>query len=118
MDQSSARRRAADIPAITAIYADAVLTGTASFEIEPPDEAEMMRRDDAARSRAAIPIWSPNGDGAVLGYAYAGPYRTRPAYRHTVEDSIYLAAEARGQGHRRGAARGADRRMRRPASAR
>jgi phosphinothricin acetyltransferase len=86
-----------DIPVITEIYADAVATGSASFEIVPPDASEM-----AARMRALLdggyPYFVSELAGTVLGYGYAGPYRSRPAYRHTVEDSIYLAASARGQG--------------------
>src|SRR4051794_13007757 len=87
----------ADIPAITRIYAHAVRHGTASFEFEPPDEAEMTRRMRALLD-AGYPYLAAEGDGALLGYAYAGPYRTRPAYRYTVENSIYIAPEA----HRRG----------------
>lgn len=86
-----------DIPPITAIYREAVLFGTASYEIEPPDEAEMDRR-----WRALLATGHPHIvaviDGAVLGYAYAGPFRARPAYRFTVEDSVYIAAEAQGSG--------------------
>jgi L-amino acid N-acyltransferase YncA len=76
----------ADIPAITAIYDHAVQHGTATFEIEAPDEAEMSNRFRAL------------ADGAVRGYAYAGPYRTRVAYRHTLEDSIYIAPDLHGRG--------------------
>ena len=86
-----------DVPAIAAIYAEAVNFGTASFEIEPPSEAEMSRRFDALRS-AGYPYFVAERDGTVLGYAYAGPYRPRIAYRWTVEDSIYLAPDARGLG--------------------
>ena len=87
----------ADIPAITRIYAHAVRHGTASFEFEPPDEAEMTRRMRALLD-AGYPYLAADGHGALLGYAYVGPYRTRPAYRYTVENSIYIAPEA----HRRG----------------
>jgi phosphinothricin acetyltransferase len=86
-----------DIPAITAIYADAVLTGTASYEIEPPDETEMRRRHRDIAGRG-FPHLVAERDGTILGYAYAGPYRPRPAYRYTVEDSIYIARDARGLG--------------------
>ena len=79
----SAPPRLADIPAITRIYAHAVTHGTASFELEPPDEAEMARADAARCSTAAFPTSSAEIGGALLGYAYAGPYRTRPAYRFT-----------------------------------
>ncbi len=90
----------ADIPAITRIYAHAVQHGTASFELEPPDEAEMTRRQSALLD-GGFPYLVATRDGAVLGYAYAGPYRARPAYRFSVENSIYVAANA----HRRGVGR-------------
>ena len=88
---------AADVAAITAIYRPAVLHGTASFELEPPDEAEMLRRFEAI-AVGAYPYFVAELDGRVAGYAYANAYRTRPAYRFTVEDSIYLAPEAQGKG--------------------
>jgi L-amino acid N-acyltransferase YncA len=88
---------AADIPAITEIYGEAVAVGTASFEMVPPDVAEMERRF-AALTRGAFPCVSAEQAGTLLGYGYAGPYRERVAYRNTVEDSIYLAEAARGQG--------------------
>jgi phosphinothricin acetyltransferase len=87
----------ADIPAITRIYAHAVRHGTASFELDPPDEAEMARRQRALID-GGFPYIVAERDAAVLGYAYAGLYRVRPAYRHTVEDSIYIAPEAHRQG--------------------
>jgi L-amino acid N-acyltransferase YncA len=90
----------ADIPAITRIYAHAVRHGTASFELEPPDEAEMMRRQHALLD-GGYPYLVAEIDGPVMGYAYAGPYRARPAYRFTVENSIYIAPQA----HRRGIGR-------------
>ena len=83
----------ADIPAITAIYGHAVLHGTASLEIDPPDEAEMARRLERLQA-GHHPCLVAEGDGAVLGFAQAGPYRLRPAYRYTVEDSIYVAPSA------------------------
>jgi phosphinothricin acetyltransferase len=88
---------AADIPAITRIYAHAVLHGTASFELEPPDETEMARRMRALLD-GGYPYLVAELDGAVSGYAYAGPYRTRPAYRFSVEDSVYVAPEAQRRG--------------------
>ena len=88
----------ADIGAITAIYAHAVRFGTASFEIEPPDETEMARR---LGNLAGFPYLIAELDGRVRGYAYAGPYRMRVAYRYTLEDSIYIAPEF----HRRGIGR-------------
>jgi L-amino acid N-acyltransferase YncA len=90
----------ADIPAITRIYAHAVQHGTASFELTPPDEAEMTRRQKALLD-GGFPYLVATSDSAVLGYAYAGPYRARPAYRFSVENSIYVAADA----HRRGVGR-------------
>jgi len=88
---------AGDIAAITRIYADAVAQGTASFELEPPDEAEMARRQQALLS-TGYPYLVAAYAGAIAGYAYAGPYRARPAYKWTVENSIYVAP----QFHRRG----------------
>ena len=89
-----------DIAAITAVYADAVLHGTASFEIEAPGESEMARRQRALLD-GGYPYLVAEVDGAVAGYAYAGPYRARPAYHWTVEDSVYIASDA----HRRGIGR-------------
>jgi L-amino acid N-acyltransferase YncA len=86
-----------DIAAITRIYADAVVNGTASFEIEPPDEAEMARRQ-AALLNNGYPYFAAEIEGAIAGYAYAGPYRNRPAYKWSVEDSIYVAPQM----HRKG----------------
>lgn len=88
---------AADVGAITAIYRPAVLHGTASFELEPPDEAEMLRRFEAVVG-AGYPYFVATLDGRVVGYAYASAYRTRPAYRFAVEDSLYIAPEAQGKG--------------------
>jgi L-amino acid N-acyltransferase YncA len=88
-----------DIAAITHIYSHAVLHGTASFELEPPDEAEITRRYTALHA-GRFPYIVAEIEGEVAGYAYAGPYRARPAYRFTVEDSIYIdpAAQRRGLG--------------------
>jgi len=87
----------ADIPAITRIYAHAVAHGTASFEIEAPDQPEMMRRQRAL-SDGGFPYIAAELDGTLQGYAYAGPYRLRPAYRFTVEDSIYVDPKAQRRG--------------------
>ncbi len=89
--------RAADIPAITRIYAHAVEHGTASFELTAPDETEMARRMQALL-KDNFPYIVAELDGAILGYAYASFYRARPAYRFTVENSVYVAPES----HRRG----------------
>jgi L-amino acid N-acyltransferase YncA len=83
----------ADIPAITAIYAHAVKHGTASFEIEPPTEAEMAQRLKALLD-GNYPYFIAHMDGQIAGYAYAGPYRSRPAYHWTVEDSVYIHPQA------------------------
>jgi phosphinothricin acetyltransferase len=90
---------AADITAITAIYAHAVNTGTASFELEAPSEAEMARRMNTLLD-SGYPYIVATAGGALAGYAYAGPYRPRPAYRFAVEDSIYVdqTAQRRGVG--------------------
>jgi L-amino acid N-acyltransferase YncA len=88
---------AADLPAITAIYTDAVLTGTATFELTAPDLAEMTKRYDALMS-SGFPYLVAAQDGELLGYAYAGSYRPRPAYRFTVENSVYLAPSAQRRG--------------------
>ncbi|HEX2552406.1 MAG TPA: GNAT family N-acetyltransferase [Microvirga sp.] len=87
----------ADLPAIAAIYAPAVRHGTASFELEPPEEAEMARRRRALLD-GGYPYLVAERDGTVVGYAYAGAYRPRPAYRSTVEDSVYVAPAAQGAG--------------------
>ena len=89
-----------DIPAITRIYAHAVEHGTASFELEPPDEAEMARRMRELTGKG-FPYLAADADGELAGYAYAGLYRARPAYRFTVEDSVYIAPHS----HRRGVGR-------------
>lgn len=88
----------ADLPAITAIYAHHVLHGTGTFELEPPDEAEMARRIADVTGKGLpwlVAEAQPGGD--VLGYAYANHFRPRRAYRFCVEDSIYLAPRAQGQ---------------------
>jgi len=81
--------READLPAITAIYEHAVRHGTATFELVPPDLAEMTRRYTVLTD-GGFPYFVAVLDGRVAGYAYAGAYHPRPGYRFTVEDSIYL----------------------------
>lgn len=89
--------RPADVDAITEIYAEAVLNGAGSYEIEPPTLEEMKRRfDDLAQQ--GFPILIAEEDGKVLGYAYASHFRTRPAYNWLAEDSVYVAPEAKGKG--------------------
>ncbi len=87
----------ADLPAITAIYDHAVRHGTATFELTAPDLAEMTRRFNALME-GGFPYFVAELEGRVVGYAYAGAYRPRPAYRFTVENSIYLDPAI----HRRG----------------
>jgi L-amino acid N-acyltransferase YncA len=80
-----------DVPAIAAIYAHHVLNGTASFEEIAPDAAEMARRRESVLERG-LPYLVAEDGGEILGYAYAGPYRLRTAYRYTLEDSVYVKA--------------------------
>ena len=87
----------ADAEATAHIYGHAVRFGTASFELDPPDEAEMARRQHAL-VQAGYPYLVAESEGRVLSYAYAGPYRSRPAYRYTVENSIYVAPDAQRRG--------------------
>jgi L-amino acid N-acyltransferase YncA len=87
----------ADIPAITTIYAHAVTCGTATFEIEPPGEQEMTDRFRTLIDGGFPYLVAESGSG-VRGYAYAGPYRARIAYRYTLEDSVYVAPEFHRQG--------------------
>jgi phosphinothricin acetyltransferase len=88
---------AGDMAAIQRIYAHHVLHGLASFEETPPEVAEMTRRWTAI-VEAGLPYVCAVEREALLGYAYAGPYRPRSAYRFSVEDSIYVAPEATGRG--------------------
>jgi L-amino acid N-acyltransferase YncA len=89
--------RPEDLPATREIYAHHVLHGLASFEIIPPDVAELARRRDDVLARGLPHLVASRG-GGVCGYAYAAPYRPRPAYRYTVEDSVYVAPEQVGKG--------------------
>ena len=87
----------ADLPAITGIYADAVLHGTGTFELEVPDVDEMARRRADVLSKG-LPWLVVERGGLVLGYAYVNHFRPRRAYRYCLEDSIYLSPQAQGQG--------------------
>ena len=91
----------ADLCSVTQIYWHAVLHGTATFELIPPDQAEMTQRYYALME-ASFPYLVATLNGTVVGYAYAGAYRVRPAYRFTVENAIYLdpAIHRRGIGMR------------------
>jgi phosphinothricin acetyltransferase len=90
-------RLARDLPAITEIYAREVRLGTASFELEAPDLAEMQRRA-ATIAAGHYPYLVAELDAEVAGYAYASIYRSRPGYRFTVENSVYIRPELRGRG--------------------
>ena len=87
-----------DIGAITAVYADAVTNGTSSYELEPPTVAEMAARMQALVAGGFPYLVAESEDGVLRGYAYAGPFRARPAYRFIVEDSVYVAPDAKGMG--------------------
>ena len=86
-----------DIEAITHIYAANVLAGTGTFEIDPPTVQDMAARRADVTGKG-LPWLVAEVDGKVLGYAYANHFRMRPAYRYTLEDSIYLAPGSQGQG--------------------
>ncbi|NVO13578.1 MAG: N-acetyltransferase family protein [Rhodoplanes sp.] len=86
-----------DIAAVTAIYAHAVRHGRASFEVDPPDATEMARRRDAVLT-GGFPYLVAEIGGAVVGYAYAGAYRSRPAYAGTVESSVYVTPRLQARG--------------------
>lgn len=87
-----------DLSQIQAIYAHAVLHGTASFELTPPDIDEMTARFSALVDNGFPYFVARTPEGRLLGYAYAGAYRPRPAYRFTLEDSVYIAPDAQGLG--------------------
>lgn len=87
----------ADLPALTTIYAHHVEHGTGTFELEPPDRAEMARRRAEVLARG-LPWLVAEVDGRVVGFAYANWFRPRPAYRFFVEDSVYLDPAAQGRG--------------------
>ena len=86
-----------DVAALTSIYAWHVAHGTGTFEIEAPTQAEMTARREAVLGRG-LPWLVAESEGVVQGYAYAGPFRPRPAYRFCLEDSIYVAPGAAGRG--------------------
>jgi L-amino acid N-acyltransferase YncA len=93
---------AADFDAIQRIYAHHVLHGLASFEETPPDIAELTRRWRAIADAGLPYVCAFDRGSTLVGYAYAGPYRPRSAYRFTVEDSVYVAPGAGGRGIGRG----------------
>ena len=89
--------QAADIPAITAIYAHHVLFGTGTFEIDPPSQSDMTSRRADVLAKGLPYLVAVDGD-KVLGFAYCNWFKPRPAYRFSAEDSIYLAPDAQAQG--------------------
>lgn len=86
-----------DLDPIADIYAHHVLNGVATFELSPPEPKEWRRLFNAVGERE-LPFVTATLDGEVAGYGYCAPWKTRPAYRHTVEDSVYLAPGALGLG--------------------
>jgi phosphinothricin acetyltransferase len=86
-----------DAQALAAIYGHAVLHGFGTFEEEPPTAADMESRRSAIAGRG-LPYLVAEEAGTVLGFAYAGPFRPRAAYRYTLEDSVYVAPDAAGRG--------------------
>jgi phosphinothricin acetyltransferase len=89
---------AEDLSDITRIYSHYVLHSNATFELEAPDLDEMARRRTEILRRGLPYVSAEEEDGVVVGYAYAGMYRSRAAYRFTVEDSIYVDPEYVGRG--------------------
>ena len=89
--------RPEDIPEIHRIYAHAVLNGTGSFEETAPNPEDMVSRRQATLDRD-LPFLVAEFRESIVGYAYAGPFRPRSAYRYTLEDSVYVAPEIRGLG--------------------
>jgi L-amino acid N-acyltransferase YncA len=87
----------ADAGALAAIYGDAVLHGFGTFEEDPPTPVDMDSRRRAVQERG-LPYLVAELDGRVLGFAYAGPFRPRAAYRYTLEDSVYVSPDAKGKG--------------------
>lgn len=86
-----------DAPALQDIYSHHVLHGLSSFEVVPPDVAQIAQRRKYILNRG-MPHLVAKRDGRVVGFAYAGPYRPRPAYRYTAENSVYVRADCARQG--------------------
>ena len=87
----------ADLACVTAIYTESVLNGTGTFELDVPT-LDQMRDRMTAPAKLGLPVLVAEIEGKVAGYAYAGPYRLRAAYRYLVEDSIYVSPDYRGRG--------------------
>jgi L-amino acid N-acyltransferase YncA len=101
MDAVICRAAAADLERVADIFAHYVTTSTVTFEDTPPAVADWQRRlDDLAG--LGLPFLVAKAGGEVAGYAYACPWRSKPAYRHTAEDSVYLDPDRTGQGLGRG----------------
>jgi L-amino acid N-acyltransferase YncA len=90
--------RSHDAPAIAAIYAHYVHTSVATFATDPPTAQDWLDRLAQQRTQG-LPLIVGDEDGAVVGYAHLSPWRPRPAYRFTVEDSIYLHPAHTRRGH-------------------
>ena len=88
----------ADAPACAAIYAHHVAHGTASFETDPPDEAEIAARMGKVLDAGAPWLVARDPPGKVVGFAYAAQFRDRPAYRFACENSVYIRHDRRGEG--------------------
>ncbi len=86
-----------DFDAIQAIYAQAVLEGTASFEQSPPSTQDLLERLKTARQKG-LPYLVALGPDRLVGYAYALPYRPRVSYQYTIENSVYVCPECQGRG--------------------
>jgi phosphinothricin acetyltransferase len=100
MSDSQAKVRPAavgDLDAIAGIFAHYVTGSTLTFEEEPPTVTQWLQRLHSL-AEYGLPFLVAEAGGTVAGYAYASPWRPKPAYRHTVEDSIYLAPAHRGKG--------------------
>ena len=98
MDISIRDAAVTDVSVITEIYRESVLNGIGTYELEPPSEIEMTARFSSITGQNYPYLIAEDEQGAILGYAYASPFRARAAYRYLAEDSIYVAASARGLG--------------------
>ncbi|MBL0374049.1 N-acetyltransferase [Rhizobium sp. KVB221] len=87
-----------DVSVVTEIYRESVLNGIGTYELEPPSEIEMTSRFNAVTGQNYPYLIAEDENGSILGYAYASPFRTRPAYRYLAENSVYVSPEARGMG--------------------
>lgn len=89
----------ADAEPVAAIFAHYVTTSVATFEEVAPTASDWRQRlDDLAAQNLPFLVAEAEGDGSVYGFAYASPWRPKPAYRHTVEDTVYLSPGHTGRG--------------------